>query len=515
MTERKPAGRSFIDTNADAGGMAEPMIRPEIPADIPAISTDAARPCLRVAIVGGGASGTVVAGSLLRAATAPVEIVIFERRERLGEGVAYSTTDPLHLLNVPACGMSALPEEPDHFRRWAGVGETDFVPRMRYAVYLREVLDESRAGAVEGCSLTHLRQEVVDVERGSAGGVESGGERGVGCVVTTADGACCSFDAAVVITADGTRIAFDAVVLATGNDAPFVPASIGAAGLPASRLIVDPWVQGALDGVGDGERVLIVGTGLTFVDVALTLLTARRDVRIDAVSRHGLVPQAHEDPWRPRHPAPALDPTRVTLRDLVAFVRQFGEDWRRGLDALRPLTPALWQAMDARTRGIFVRRLSRYWDVHRHRMAPRVARALDDALGEERVRIHAATVASVTDQGDCLAVTLSDKSRVNVDRVIACTGPAGDARGSRLGRRLVKSGHGQVGPMGLGYLVDGVSGALIGASGVAEAPVYTVGPPRRGVLWETTAMPEIRVQAAEVARVILERHQPANASPFG
>jgi uncharacterized NAD(P)/FAD-binding protein YdhS len=67
---------------------------------------------------------------------------------------------------------------------------------------------------------------------------------------------------------------------------------------------------------------------------------------------------------------------------------------------------------------------------------------------------------------------------------------------------MVESGIAQAGPMGDGYLVEAVTGALIDANGRTRKRLVTVGPPRRGVLWETTAMPEIRVQAAEVARTI-------------
>ena len=69
-----------------------------------------------VAIVGGGASGTLLAAQLLRAGG--TRVVLIERGARLGRGVAYGTRFAGHLLNVPAASMSGLPDDPDHFLRF-------------------------------------------------------------------------------------------------------------------------------------------------------------------------------------------------------------------------------------------------------------------------------------------------------------------------------------------------------------------------------------------------------------
>ena len=111
----------------------------------------------RIIIVGGGAAGTLIAISLAQLTTNPTEIVIFEPRARLGEGVAYSTNDDRHLLNVPAAGMSALVDDVRHFARWSNVDGDSFVPRRTYARYLRETL-ESQIQANPHVSLRHVQQ---------------------------------------------------------------------------------------------------------------------------------------------------------------------------------------------------------------------------------------------------------------------------------------------------------------------------------------------------------------------
>src|SRR4051812_12829712 len=93
-----------------------------------------------VAIVGAGASGTLTAVALARAAP-HVRVVLVDDRSH-GVGVAYSTSDEQHRLNVPACGMSALADDGAHFVRWLAAsgydaGERDFVPRAWYGRYLR------------------------------------------------------------------------------------------------------------------------------------------------------------------------------------------------------------------------------------------------------------------------------------------------------------------------------------------------------------------------------------------
>jgi uncharacterized NAD(P)/FAD-binding protein YdhS len=145
----------------------------------------------RTVTIGGGAAGTLVALHLLRDEVTS-EVTIVERTARLGAGVAYSTSEPGHLLNVRCGGMSAYRDEPAHFTLWAArnghaVGADDFVPRREYARYLREQLAATAARSA-----------------------------------TSRLTVCCSqatrVDAAPrprVLFADGTRIAADRVVLAS------------------------------------------------------------------------------------------------------------------------------------------------------------------------------------------------------------------------------------------------------------------------------------------------------------
>src|SRR5262249_25933660 len=101
----------------------------------------------RVAIVGGGASGALGAANRLREGPPGLRVTVYEPRAELGLGVAYSTREPWHRLNVPATGMSAVPGDPDHFRAWAGAAPEAFLPRLAYGRYLRQVLADAIAGS--------------------------------------------------------------------------------------------------------------------------------------------------------------------------------------------------------------------------------------------------------------------------------------------------------------------------------------------------------------------------------
>jgi uncharacterized NAD(P)/FAD-binding protein YdhS len=230
-----------------------------------------------VAIIGGGASGLLSAAQLLRH-RAPVRIVLLEERPRLGRGVAYDTTCDAHLLNVAAAGMSAYPDDPGHFTRWARTRHPDahagsFLPRRLYGEYLEWCLDQEITEPRNRATFTAIRGRVTGVVTGP--------------------------DGARLELADGSTLWADSVVLALGNSAAPRPAPNAAEPVSAVR---DAWQAGALENLPPGRAVALVGTGLTAVDVIVALDEAGFDGKIHAVSRRGLLPRPHQ----PVPPAVAL-----------------------------------------------------------------------------------------------------------------------------------------------------------------------------------------------------------------
>ncbi|WP_406839685.1 FAD/NAD(P)-binding protein [Streptomyces sp. AHU1] len=462
-----------------------------------------------VAIVGAGAAGTLTAVQLCETATrrrTPLGLVLIDPAPEAGRGGAYATTDPRHRLNVPAGGMSCYPDDPGHFTRWLcrhgepTVRGTDFATRYRYGAYLADTLARAIVHAHGTVAVRRLRTRAQACAPAPDGRLE-------------------------LRLLDGDVLVADGVVLATGPAAPtggWAPPRLRA----CERFIGSPWAPGALDGPlaepADGavDDVLLVGTGLTAVDLALTLGRPGRTVH--ALSRTGLLPQPHALSPAPEMAAPeGLDaPTLPTLRRTVyrhigRAVRAHG-DWRPALDSLRPHTARLWRSLTPEERTAFLRREGALWNTHRHRMAPTTAESLDRARTARRLRVRTGTVADAVVRPDgSVLLTLADGGRIDAGWVIDCTGP-GPRPEDPLWRSLFGAGAAVPGPLGLGVATR--DGRLLDAGGGTGLPVFTLGAPRRGELWETTAVPEIRVQAADLAEQLLAplapRRRPGRRRPL-
>lgn len=454
-----------------------------------------------IAIMGGGASGTLLAANLLKQARAPLRILLLEKSGRVGRGLAYSTESPSHLLNVPAGRMSAFPEDAEHFLRWArrmapGTGPGDFVQRRLYGRYLEEVLAEAVEAAAPGVELARVAGEVTGLAE-------------------TRDGVRLEL-------AGGERFEARRAVLALGN-APSADLPVPDGGLYASpRYRRSPWVGGGLGHIPKEDGVLVVGTGLTMVDAVLSLAEQGHQGPIHVLSRHGLLPQVHRPcavlPWEaPVDEAPRLRPLLRELRRAVRGAQAQGRDWREVVDGLRPVTVALWRGLSTPERRRFLRHLRAFWDVHRHRMAPGVARTVERLQREGQLHVHAGRVHAfrLTDSG----VEARYRPRgerheaaLTVQHVVNCTGVDGAmTRASQpLMRSLLDAGLAQRDALGLG-LATWDDGALVDARGRPSERLFTLGPLRRGDLWETTAVPEIRAQAHALATRLLPPVRHASA----
>ena len=279
-------------------------------------------------------------------------------------------------------------------------------------------------------------------------------------------------------------------------------------------MIVDPWAAGALDAIEDGETVAIIGTSLTAIDLAGSILNAQPRTTIVALSRHGNLPRSHEDPWRPRLPEPAFTVDEFLafddpLADAAARLRSFGDDWPRAIDSLRPIVPAIWMAMSDDLRREFLDDYRNEWEISRHRIAAEIARDVNRWIAEGRMAVHGAAIAAVEPDGARLRISADEDGQDApaawaVDRIIVAIGPNPDATANPLLGRGIADGWLRRGPMGIAIDVDPATGLVIDGRGRSDLPVYALGALRKGVLWETIAVPEIREQAAETARRILE-----------
>ncbi len=431
-----------------------------------------------VVVVGAGAAGALTASHLVTALSSRYRVALVDPSPTTGRGTAYSTSDDRHLLNVPASGMSAFPRDPEHFFRWVRTHhdpETqpqDFVPRRVYGDYIAGLLQT--AAEYPGNARLERREE-------SVLGIDRRGDR------------------FVVRLSSGQAIVARAVVLATGSrpGTDWAPETLAT----SSRLVANPWTQELPDG-----DLLLVGTGLTMVDVAIA--ADRPGRTLHTVSRHDLVPKVHRIPTTPATPPPpgitrlsTLDELSEAIDAHVAHTVEETGDWRAAIDGLRPITAQLWQGLGDDDKRRFLAERARTWDVHRHRMPPITAARLDDISEAGRLVRHPGTLTDAREVADGVEVTLTDGSQVVVGGVVNCTGPVDRLSADPLLAALARTGLVRPGPSGLGIDTSD-DGRVLGVLPSAM-PLYALGTLRRGNLWESTAMPEIREQAYDVARAVV------------
>ncbi len=437
-----------------------------------------------VAVIGGGFTGTLLAINLLRGGVATVTLI--ERDPtRLARGLAYGAARAGHVLNVRAANMSAFHDRPGHFVDWLarrGAGsDASFATRTDYGAYLAELLDDAQRAAPERLNI--LQDEAVDVETDGTG--------------------------ARVKLRSGDVLAADLVALASGNLPPHdLPAF---AALSAPAYVSNPWSPGIADGLTDDDSVLLLGTGLTAVDCALTLDHAGFRGQIVAMSRRGLPPHRHG-------PANAFAPLRdrpgLLDSHLIRAVRTRAADigWRNAVDELRPFTRDIWHGASPDQRARFLRHLRPYWDIHRHRIAAPVAERLDGMAGQGRLRTLAGKIARAAPAAGGIEIAWRPRGAaagrlLTVRRVINCTGPLGDLRRARDPLLGTLAARGLIRPdaLAIGIDVDRQSRAVAGDGG-ANPRLYVVGPMTRGAHWEMVAVPDIRMQVWSLARYLTSSH---------
>ncbi|WP_304168439.1 FAD/NAD(P)-binding protein [Phenylobacterium aquaticum] len=431
-----------------------------------------------VVIVGAGFSGLLTALHLASDPGGP-QVRLVERAGVFGRGTAYSTANPDHLLNVRVANMSAFPDLPDHFTQWlAGrsgwSAHGGFVTRGIYGDYLQDLLRDAleRLGADR---LLLEQDEAVDITPAGDGRWR-------------------------VRLALGRELAADAVVLASGVLRPAPPAGADPGLFASPRYFADPWSRADRLAAETGD-VLLLGTAMTMVDAALTL--ARPGRRIWAISRRGLLPRAHAPvAARPPSPAPGGSPLAV-LRQVRENADRFG--WHEAVDDLRPHVRSLWGRWSPAERAAFLRHARPWWDVHRHRLAPSVARQITAMARARDLTVRAGEIQSLVPVGDRIEVVWRPRGglatrRLSVSAVVNCTGLLGDLAltDDALLRRLLSQGLIRGDALRLGLEVDAAS-QPVGRDGTTRVGFHAVGPLTRGGVWENTAVPDIRVQAADVA----------------
>ncbi len=421
----------------------------------------------RLLIVGGGASGLLVAINIFRLAKESISIEIAEPREVLGQGLAYSTTDEAHLLNVPAGRMSAFPDHPSHFVEWAGRDNNYFAPRKEYGRYLLETFTEALAKS-SNANFVHRKVLVRDIS-------------------ASANGWRAEFS-------DGSSEEYDQVVLAMGHGLPLEISSLQGV-RNSARYQADPWRENAEKSLGTLSGV---GTGLTFIDLALSHHRKNADNKVIGISRNGLLPEAHLA--KRAEPLPVPNQVKSSARAVREFIEN-ASDWRAAQDGVRHELPDIWFSWnEAEKREFFANHL-RWWNVHRHRVSPDIQLEVEKAISEERLQILKDEVESVTEDAYKVTLHLKSGAEISGERLVNCLGY--DAwKADCLLARLIENGVAAAGPLGLGIQSDFPRFNVKKTQKGGHSNLYAIGPILLGERFETTAIPELKEQAFEIAREI-------------
>lgn len=443
-----------------------------------------------VAVVGSGFSAIAVTINLLQLLPSSASIAVVGDDPGFGRGTAYRTEFYLHRLNVPAGRMSVLPDEPNDFVDWLQaesrfVAPDDFASRGDYGRYLRDRL----AGLLR--------------DRPSRARVDFIKAKAKACVECTTAGVIFHLDNQTEMTAQNVVLC-----LGVGNaQLPLASESLDAAAKP--RIVRNPWRLGWLSKVAPADEICILGSGLTMIDQVLALRAHGHRGPIHLLSRRGLLPHSHRaghhSPAKPNLPADttALSAILFSLRRQV----RDGTDWRDVMDGLRSQTQQLWQRLTQDQRARFLRHGLAWWNIHRHRIAPAVFAEFDGLVRDGTVTVHAGFLQAIRHSDEGLQIDYRPRGRrestsLRADWIVNCTGMerAGIAH-SPLLREMLQEGMIAADELGLGISVDRRS-QVLDADSREQSGLFAIGALTAGQFWEITAVPDIRMQARDVAKAI-------------
>ena len=446
-------------------------------------------------IVGAGFSGTVLAANLLRRPpTGGTDIVLIERSNVMGRGVAYAAHEYPYLLNVPAARSSADSRDPLQFLRFAQgrlphVDREDFLPRALYGEYLQDLLLRAEREAPAHVRLIRVFGEVTGIAR-------------------AADGAALAAE-----FADRAPILGDALILAMGN--PSVPVPNWAQQLNGHAAFrQDP--RDLPETLGSEHSVLIVGNGLTMADAASVLSRhPERMPTLHTISRRGLIPKTqttfHTGAMRGSgetllSSAHSLRKLLRTCRDLAGEVEKLGGDWREAITFIRGLVPALWRRMPEAERRRFVRHVQVHWDTHRHRLPPQLSERLENLRRSGKLKVRAGRIQEVVAvDRRRLAVSWRPRgsgatAQLTVDMLVNATGPNYNIERSTDPIITSLRAAGLVSPDALRLgMRTARFGACVDAHGRASERLFYLGPMLRADHLDATAAAELSNHAEQLA----------------
>ena len=441
-----------------------------------------------IAIIGGGISGTLVVLNVLKQNQTPINILWFDDKNSFCKGLAYSTQNDEHLLNVRASNMSVFVDEPEHFVSWLSKNNflysaTDFVPRSIYGNYVLSVFNELKHSVCHGATAITIKQfaeEVKSIRQES--------------------------EEFIISATQNHRV--QQVVLGFGNFLPTHPQSISKEFIVSEAYYQNVFSEKLFQNSSNYQSITILGSGLTMVDVVLSLNKHHYHGDITVISPHGYLPQAHFENPLPSIPSFINEREHYTLLQTVHLVNTQLKSAKANqlhiysmIDALRPHVQRLWMGFSLEDKKQFLRHLRHKWCVARHRAPSQSIQILNEYVKSQQLVVLKGRIYDIHVNADGFDIHYSTKqNHINsfkTQLLINCTGP--EANFEKMDIPLIKQllKDGIIEPDALRYGLKSMpNGQIINN-------LYTIGPPLKGILWESTAVPEIRLQAKQLAEMLV------------
>ncbi|WP_299565544.1 FAD/NAD(P)-binding protein [uncultured Sulfitobacter sp.] len=454
----------------------------------------------RIAIIGGGFTGTAVAIRLCASAPTPLNITIIEPRQELGGGLAYGGNDPDHRVNGTHELLVLFPDDIGHFARWyetSGAAARDpegradsgvrYVRRSDLRGYMNDTLQQTLEENTYGSTVRHVRDRAVAARRT---------DRGV-----------------QIELASGRTEEPDLIVLAFGGQRPSLFRGVTAQARNHSGYIGDPFDTEAVSAISPDNSVLLVGTGLTAADVLATLSRQGHRGPIKAISRRGLLPEPQGDVpnvaalmQRLASPMPrfierhgeglTLGASVRALRQDMELASAEGRDLKGPFDDVRDAAGWLWKNFTDPEKRRFLRHLKPWYDVNRYRMVPQTGAKIAAAVESGQLKFSVARLDGLDASNNRLEARLLERGgkmvREPFDTVINCTGPK-TLSDDTFVRTMIDLGLVRPDSMGLGFDVDG-EGRVLDGDGNAQNAIWAFGLLTRGRFGDMTAIPQIAVR---------------------
>ena len=447
----------------------------------------------KIIIIGGGLSGALVAMQLAQTPGSYEILMIEKNPELLGRGVAYQYDFTHQPLNVVAGGMSLFPDKPLDFVNWLEdnhfkynhliekVSPQEFIPRKIFGDYVLENLERVQQETV-GRLQIRIDEAISVLDYGAR---------------------------KTVVLASGAALHADHVILALGN---FPPADLFQHDNPVQkdwRYCGSPWTDKVYSQISGNEDILLVGSGLTAVDIVLGLLLRNFKGKVTILSRRGRFPLPHD---LSQQPFPLTEPDIQHPRKMLLWIRKLIRNnptvsWSAILDGLRPYTKKIWLQWTLVEKKYFLQKIRAYWEIARHRIPEKSSVLLKGMINNGQLELKKGYIINATATTAGIEISYCSEG-VEVSKtfhkVINCTGPESNYRKVRFPiiSDLVGRGKVKTDELGLGIQCT-PEGRIINAQDKIETGLWCIGPMRKSVLWETTALRELREQALELVLLIV------------